>query len=89
MLFLGLENSLLLFDNFPFPFVLPILVSRLEIRIKMEYSEDVKICVISGFRREVDENCGLLGYYVANSGKFLFKGLESRKKASRPSTGFI
>jgi len=27
--------------------------------------------VISGFRREVDENCSLLGYYAANSGHFL------------------
>jgi len=27
--------------------------------------------VISGFPREVDENCILLGYYVAGSGKFL------------------
>jgi len=26
--------------------------------------------VISGFRREVDENCALLGYYAANSGNF-------------------
>ena len=32
--------------------------------------------VISGFRREVDENCALLGYYTANSGNFLstFRG---------------
>jgi hypothetical protein len=28
-------------------------------------------CVISGFRREVDENCSLLGYYAASSGIFL------------------
>ena len=27
--------------------------------------------VISGFRREVDENCALLGYYAASSGKSL------------------
>jgi hypothetical protein len=27
--------------------------------------------VISGFRREVDENCALLGYYAARSGHFL------------------
>jgi len=27
--------------------------------------------VISGFRGEVDENCVLLGYYVANSGNCL------------------
>jgi hypothetical protein len=25
-------------------------------------------CMISGFRREVDENCALLGYYAASSG---------------------
>ena len=27
--------------------------------------------VISGFRREVDENCALLGYYAASSGNFV------------------
>jgi len=30
-------------------------------------------CVISGFHREVDENCVLLGYYVASSGNFFTK----------------
>jgi hypothetical protein len=28
-------------------------------------------CTISDFRREVDENCALLGYYSASSGNFL------------------
>ena len=28
-------------------------------------------CRISGFRREVDENCALLNYYAASSGNFL------------------
>jgi hypothetical protein len=28
-------------------------------------------CVISGFRREVDENWALLGYYAAGIGNFL------------------
>jgi len=34
------------------------------------------ICVISGFCREVDENCALLGYYAASSGNSLrtFRG---------------
>jgi hypothetical protein len=27
---------------------------------------------ISGFRREVDENCAVLGYYVASSGNFYY-----------------
>ena len=27
--------------------------------------------MISGFRREVDENCALMGYYVASSGNSL------------------
>jgi len=30
-------------------------------------------CVISGFRREVDENFFLLGYYPVSSGNFLPK----------------
>jgi len=28
-------------------------------------------CVISGFRSKIEENCALLGYYAAISGKFL------------------
>ena len=28
-------------------------------------------CAISNFRREVDENCTLLGYYTSSSGNFL------------------
>jgi hypothetical protein len=28
-------------------------------------------CVISDFRREVDENCALLGYYATSNGDFL------------------
>jgi len=28
-------------------------------------------CMISGFQREVDENCALLGYYTASNGFFL------------------
>jgi len=27
--------------------------------------------MISGFHRELDENCALLGYYAASSGNFL------------------
>jgi hypothetical protein len=41
------------------------------------------ICVISGFRREVDENCALLGYYAASSGNFLLK---FRDNVSVPSS---
>jgi len=29
------------------------------------------LCVTSGFRRQVDEHCALLGYYTANSDNFL------------------
>jgi hypothetical protein len=29
------------------------------------------VCVISVFRREVDEICAILGYYTASSGSFL------------------
>jgi len=41
--------------------------------------------VISGFRREVDENCALLGYYAASSGNFL---PTFRNNLSFPSSGF-
>jgi hypothetical protein len=33
--------------------------------------EFMYLSMISGFRREVDENCALLGYYATNSGNFL------------------
>jgi len=32
---------------------------------------DRKLCMISGFRREGDENYALLGYYAASSGNSL------------------
>jgi hypothetical protein len=40
---------------------------------------------ISGFRREVDENCALLGYYATSSGKFL---QTFRDNLSIPFSGF-
>jgi hypothetical protein len=42
-------------------------------------------CMISGFRREVDENCALLGCYAVSSGKFL---PTFRNNLSVPSSGF-
>jgi hypothetical protein len=41
--------------------------------------------VISGFRREVAENCALQGYYAASSDNFL---LTFRDNLSVPSSGF-
>jgi hypothetical protein len=43
-----------------------------------------KLYLISGFRREVDEKCILLGYYVAGSGNFL---LTFRDNLSVPKDG--
>jgi hypothetical protein len=34
-------------------------------------SSKLRKFLISGFRREVDKKCALLGYYAANSGNFL------------------
>jgi hypothetical protein len=47
-------------------------------------SKLIKFCVISRFRREVDEICVLLGYYAASSGNLLptFRG-----NRSVPSSG--
>jgi len=42
------------------------------------------LCLISGFPREVYENCSLLGYYVASSGYFL---PTFRDKLSIPFSG--
>jgi hypothetical protein len=44
-----------------------------------------RLCVISGFLREVAENCALLGYYAVSSGNFL---PTFRDNLSVPSTGF-
>jgi len=51
-------------------------------------------CVISGFRRKVDENCTLLGCYAASGGDFLptfrdnlsvpFSGLNKTKESLLP-----
>ena len=43
------------------------------LEVPHEYVSDLCVncgvyCVISRFRREVDENCALLGYYAASSG---------------------
>ena len=42
-------------------------------------------CVISGFHREVPENCPLLGYYAESSGNLL---PTFRDKLSVPSSAF-
>jgi hypothetical protein len=44
----------------------------------------VFVCVISGFRRDVDENCDLLGYYAPSSGNFI---PTFRDNLSVPSSG--
>ena len=31
----------------------------------------IQLCIVSGFRHEVDENCAPLGYYAVCSGNFL------------------
>jgi len=41
--------------------------------------------MILGFRRELDENCALMGYYIASSGNFL---PTFRDNSSFPSTGY-
>jgi len=35
------------------------------------------LCEISGFRRNVDENCALLGYYAASTGDSLLTFLHN------------
>jgi len=45
---------------------------------------NMKHCVILGFRREVDENCALLGYYAGSSDNLL---PTFRDNLSVPSSG--
>ena len=54
------------------------------------HTSDTRNSVISGFRREVDENCALLSHYTASSGNLIptfldnlsvsFSGVKNRKK---------
>jgi len=48
------------------------------------YLKNWQVSVISGFHREVDENCALLGYYAASNGNFL---PTFRDNLSVPSSG--
>ena len=48
------------------------------------FNNNLPCGVISGFRREVDENCTLLGYYAASSGNFV---PAYRDNLSVPSSG--
>ena len=57
------------------------------------FATEKLLCVISGFRREVAENCALLGCYAASSGHLLptfldirLQGSRIQKKASSPNT---
>ena len=44
--------------------------------MKFPYSKNLTVTldVISGFRREADEKCALLGCYASNTGNFLLIG---------------
>jgi hypothetical protein len=39
-------------------------------QVSLPHSNAHYLCVISGFRDEIDENCALLVYYVASNGNF-------------------
>jgi hypothetical protein len=39
-------------------------------QVSLPHSNAHYLCVISGFRGEVDENCAVLCYYVASNGNF-------------------
>jgi hypothetical protein len=45
----------------------------------------IRLCVISGFRREIADSCALLGFYTASSDNFL---PTFRDNLSVPCTGF-
>jgi hypothetical protein len=49
------------------------------------YFKEIDLRVISGFCREVSENCALLGYYAARTGNFL---PTFRDNISVPFSGF-
>jgi len=43
--------------------------------VEQEVAREIKVnpSAISDFRREVDQNCALLGYYAASNGRLRFK----------------
>jgi len=52
--------------------VLYVWICGYRLRDSSRYMSDTQLrCMTSGFRREVAENCTLLGYYAASSGNFL------------------
>jgi hypothetical protein len=74
------------------------MISKIYINLVMGYSQvfcpGIRVFIlililISGFRRDVDENCALLGYYAASCGNCLptFRDNESvpSSKAKSPS----
>jgi len=58
---------------------------------KKKYENTYLLCVFSGVRCEVQENCALLGYYVASSGTFVptFRGNLSVLSSSVKKIGLI
>jgi hypothetical protein len=49
------------------------------------FPEKQHTCVILGFRREVDENCALLGHYAASSGPLLMRN-DPEERSSKQYT---
>jgi len=42
-------------------------------------TQQLQTCIISSFHHEVDENCGLLGYYTASCGNPLLATVKLRR----------
>jgi hypothetical protein len=69
--------------NFKTEFLLLIFVSLINNTFRLT----LLIGVTSGFRREVDENCALLGYYPADvSGKPIGSHLQGSRIQRKPGT---
>ena len=51
----------------------------------MAFTTHSYLCVITGFRHKVDENCTLLGYYAASGGNYRRFGTTCRSLLQRSS----
>jgi len=60
------ETTYLLEETWHVPLAYPIICSFMMQAKGQQYGV---VCVIPGFRREVAENCALMGYYAASSSK--------------------
>jgi hypothetical protein len=57
-------------------------ISKWQMGINSAFKGLMKLCMISGFHRKVDENCTLMFYYTATSGNSLRRSQDNLSVSS-------